>query len=148
VRLRDGGGNNSGGNNSGGNNSGGNNSGGGGDSGSGVENDQAVVFPYSRIVFIDSTWNQCRGIHIDQRIAGQCSTQLFLLLFFTKFKKIEKQLKYGIGWCHCGWKCYGFGRIRIILLFGLKNLNVQISFMSTYLWFVTLVVISVLYNKN
>jgi hypothetical protein len=81
VRLRGGGDNNSGGNNSGGGNSG----------GSG-ENEQAVVFPYSRIVFIDSTWNQCRGIHIDQRIAGQYFFHSFTVGIFCEVKRIEKQL--------------------------------------------------------
>ena len=30
-----------------------------------------TVFPYTKIVLIDSTWNQCRGIHIDERLAGK-----------------------------------------------------------------------------
>jgi hypothetical protein len=36
----------------------------------GASESDTAVFPYSRIVFIDSTWNQCRGIYIDERITG------------------------------------------------------------------------------
>jgi hypothetical protein len=88
VRLRDSGGGDSGGNNSG-----------GGSSGGDVEKDQAVVFPYSRIVFIDSTWNQCRGIHIDQRIAGQCFFSFSCWYFWRSF--LEKNCGMVCTWCHC-----------------------------------------------
>jgi hypothetical protein len=98
VRLREGGGNDSGGNNSGGNSSGGGNSGGGNSGcGSGVDNDQAVVFPYSRIVFIDSTWNQCRGIHIDQRIAGQYFSPAFPVGICCEVFWIKTVVWYGRG---------------------------------------------------
>ena len=36
----------------------------------GKDSGSCAMFPFTRIVFIDSTWNQCRGIHIDERIAG------------------------------------------------------------------------------
>jgi hypothetical protein len=32
--------------------------------------EEKIAVPFTRVVFIDSTWNQCRGIYKDPRIQG------------------------------------------------------------------------------
>jgi hypothetical protein len=45
------------------------------------------IFPISKAVFIDSTWNQSRGIYKDQRIRGTVKILLHKELFLMKIEK-------------------------------------------------------------
>jgi hypothetical protein len=46
--------------------------------------------PVTKAVFIDSTWNQSRGIYKDQRVRGMMllKRSLLLLLLFTENSKV------------------------------------------------------------